>query len=250
MGGGFLFWTENNVYRADTFDGVLRPIARTTDGIQNMSFAPKFALVRTKNGERWALGVPTGERAAVEPLGVSDVEGLDDGRALAFNDSGAAFSSLDSGAHWTDVTAQLHSSPTRVAMIDDELWLYEASGGALRLEPDGRLAAFDKQPPEPQPELRPHDPRWRGTEAPLRTALHVGASVDDSTAIGDRRRAGRHRARRRAHRRDHRHRLRQAPAGRALRSGAHRERRALRLRDEGVAAVGAQRLRRLAHAVR
>ncbi len=183
MGGGFLFWTENNVYRADTFDGVLRPIARTTDGIQNMSFAPKFALVRTKNGERWALGIPSGERAAVEPLGVSDVEGLDDGRALAFNDSGAAFSSLDSGGHWTDVTAQLHSSPTRVAMIDDELWLYEASGGALRLEPDGRLSAFDKQPPEPQPELRPHDPRWRGPEAPLRTALHSGASVDESTAI-------------------------------------------------------------------
>ena len=183
MGGGFLFWTDNNVYRADTFDGVLRPIARTTDAIQNMSFAPKFALVRTKNGERWALGIPSGERAAVDPLGVSDVEGLDDGRALAFNDSGAAFSSMDSGAHWTDVTSQLHSSPTRVAVIDEELWLYEASGGAFRFEADGHLAAFDKQPPEPQPELRPHDPRWRGAEAPLRTALQSGASVDDSTAI-------------------------------------------------------------------
>lgn len=183
MGGGYLFWTENNLYRAETFDGVLRPIARLTDAIQNMSFAPKFALVRTRNGERWALGIPSGERAALEPLGASDVEALDDGRALAFNDSGAAFSSMDGGAHWTDVTSQIKSSPTHVMVVDDELWLYESSGGGLRLELDGQLSAFDKQPPETQPELRPRDPRWRGTEAPLRTALHTGASIDESTAI-------------------------------------------------------------------
>ena len=183
MGGGYLFWTENNLYRADAFDGVLKPIARVTDTIQNMSFAPKFALVRTRNGERWALGIPSGERVLLEPLGASDVEGLDDGRTLAFNDSGGAFSSMDSGAHWTDVTSQIKSSPTRVAVIDDELWLYESSGGGLRLEPDGQLSTFDKQPPETPTEMRPRDPRWRGAEAPLRTAFHSGASIDDSTAI-------------------------------------------------------------------
>jgi hypothetical protein len=183
MGGGYLFWTENNLYRADAFDGVLKPIARVTDAIQNLSFAPRFVLVRTRNGERWALGIPNGERMLLEPLGASDVEGLDDGRALAFNDSGAAFSSLDGGAHWTDVTSQMKSSPTRVAVIDDELWLYESSGGGLRLEPDGQLSSFDKQPPETPTEMRPRDPRWRGAEAPLRTAFHTGASIDDSTAI-------------------------------------------------------------------
>lgn len=183
MGGGYLFWTANNLYHADAFDGVLRPIARVTDAIENMSFAPKFALVRTRNGERWALGIPSGERAPLEPLGASDIEGLDDGRALAFNDAGAAFSSMDGGAHWTDVTSQIKSSPTRVAVIDDELWLYESSGGGLRLEPDGQLSAFDKQPPETPPDMRPRDPRWRGAEAPLRTAFHSGASIDESTAI-------------------------------------------------------------------
>jgi hypothetical protein len=148
LGGGYLFWTENDVYRADTFDAPLRPLARFADGIQNMSLAPKFALVRTENGERWALGLPSGERVALEPLGASDVEGLDDGRALSFNDQGAAFSSVDGGAHWNDITTQIKSSPTRVAVIDDELWLYESSGGALRLEPDGQLSVFDKLPPE------------------------------------------------------------------------------------------------------
>ena len=160
-----------------------KPIARLPDGIQTISFAPKFCLVRTRNGERWALGLPSGERMAIEPLGAADVEGLDDGRALAFNDSGAAFSSIDSGAHWIDVTSQVKSSPTRVAVIDDELWLFESSGGALRLEPDGQLSTFDKQPPETPPEMRARDPRWRGVEAPLRTAFHTGASIDESTAI-------------------------------------------------------------------
>ena len=183
LGGGYLFWTENNLYRADAFDGVLRPIARVTDAIQNLSFAPKFVLVRTRNGERWALGIPNGERMLLEPLGASDVEGLDDGRALAFNDSGAAFSSMDGGAHWNDVTSQIKSSPTRVAVVDDEIWLYESSGGGLRLEPDGQLSVFDKQPPETPLDMRPRDPRWHGAEAPLRTAFHVGASIDESTAI-------------------------------------------------------------------
>jgi hypothetical protein len=183
LGGGYLFWTDNNLYRAEAFDGLLRPIARTTDAIQNISFAPKFVLVRTHNGERWPLGLPNGERMLLEPLGASDVGGLDDGRALAFNDSGAAFSSMDGGAHWNDVTSQIKSSPTRVAVIDDELWLYESSGGGLRLEADGQLSSFDKQPPETPLDMRPRDPRWRGIEAPLRTAFHTGASVDESTAI-------------------------------------------------------------------
>lgn len=183
LGGGFIFWTDNVVYRADSFESALKPLARMPDGIVTISFAPKYLLVRTRNGERWALGIPNGERVAIEPLGAADVEALDDGRALAFNDSGAAFSSNDHGAHWNDITSQIKSSPTRVAVIDDELWLFESSGGALRLEPDGQLSSFDKQPPEKPPEMRARDPRWRGAEAPLRTAFHNGASIDESTAI-------------------------------------------------------------------
>ncbi len=183
FGGGFVFWTDTVVYRADSFDGALKPLARLPDGIVTLSFAPKYLLVRTRNGERWALGIPNGERMPIEPLGAADVEGLDDGRALAFNDSGAAFSSNDHGAHWNDITSQIKSSPTRVAVIDEEVWLFESNGGALRLEPDGQLSSFDKQPPEKPPEMRAHDPRWRGAEAPLRTAFHTGASIDENTAI-------------------------------------------------------------------
>ncbi|HSO30984.1 MAG TPA: hypothetical protein VLT33_00670 [Labilithrix sp.] len=183
FGGGFLFWTDTAVYRSDAFDGPLKPIAKTPDSIQVISFAPKFLLVRTRNGERWALGIPSGERMPIDPLGAADVEGLDDGRALAFNDQGAAFSSTDHGAHWNDVTSQVKSSPARIAVVDDEIWLFESSGSGLRLEPDGQLSSFDKQPVEKPPEMRAQDPRWRGAEAPLRMAFHAGATIDENTAI-------------------------------------------------------------------
>jgi hypothetical protein len=183
LGGGFLFWTDSVVYRADSFDGTLIPLARMPDGIQNMSFAPKYLLVRTRNGERWALAVPSGERVPIVPLGAADVEALDDGRAVAFDDQGAVFTSLDHGAHWLDVTSQVKSSPARVAVVDDEVWLFESSGGGLRLEPDGHLSTFDKQPPEKPPAMRARDPRWRGAEAPLRMVFHGGASIDESTAV-------------------------------------------------------------------
>ena len=101
FGGGYLFWTERSLYRADQFDAPLKPVARVPDTVargndfQAVSFASKFVLVRTNNGERWAIGMPNGERKTIEPINVADVEALDDGRALAFNDQGAAFASTD-----------------------------------------------------------------------------------------------------------------------------------------------------------
>lgn len=182
-GGGFLFWTANTLYRSETFDSSLRPLARVPETIEAISFAPKALVVRTRNGERWGFGLPKGERAPILPIGVADVQALDDGRALGFNDQGAVFTSVDHGTKWTDATAQVKSSPTKVMIVAGDLWLVESNGGASRLEPDGRLAWFDKAPPETPPDLRSKDPRWRGTESPLRTVFHGGASIDDNAAI-------------------------------------------------------------------
>lgn len=183
FGGGFLFWTERALYRAEAFDAPLRPLARVPDAVSTVSFASKFLLVRTQNGERWGLALPSGDRRAIEPLGVADVEALDDGRSLAFNDQGAAFASTDGGDHWADVTAQIKSSPERVAVVDGEIWIFESGGGALRLEPDGHLSAFDKQPAETPPSIRPRDAKWRGQDTPLRAVFHAGAAIDDTTAL-------------------------------------------------------------------
>ncbi len=183
FGGGFLFWTSNTLYRSDAFDTKLVPVTRVLDAIESVSFAPKSLLVRTHNGERWGIALPGGERAPIGPLGVADVQALDEGRALAFSDQGAVFTSTDAGAHWSDVTAQVKSSPNKVTIVAGELWLVESNGGASRLEVDGHLSWFDKVPPDPTAELRPRDPRWRSMDPPLRAAFHGGAALDDGTAI-------------------------------------------------------------------
>lgn len=187
FGGGFLFWTKDDVFRADSFTGPLRPITHVPGVVSNISFAPKFILVHTENGERWAVG-PDGARVAIEPIGVVDIEGLEDGRAIAMNDQGAIFTSVDGGAHWTDATSNVKSSPRQVSVLDDDVWLIESgnggpTSGAHRLEPDGRLSFYDAAPTEKTVEVRPTDARWRGTEKPLRAVFHRGASIDESTAI-------------------------------------------------------------------
>ncbi len=184
LGGGFLFHTEHALYRADTFTGALRSLGRVPESVQAFSFAPKAVLVRSRNGERWAIGLPSGDRVPVEPAGVADVEALDDGRALAFDDQGQAYSSSDGGAHWSEITALLRSSPTRITNVRGELWILESGGGAQRLEADGRLSAFDGAPDEEEKaQLRAPDPRWRGADTPLRTAFTLGAALDENTAL-------------------------------------------------------------------
>jgi hypothetical protein len=183
FGGGFLFWTESAIYRSEAFDSALIPVALTPDGIESISFGPKAMMVRTHNGERYGIGLPKGERVPLIPLGLVDVVALDEGRALSFDDRGSVFTSTDQGAHWSDVTAQVKGKPSRVFIADDELWLEDENNAAMRLEPDGHLSWFQAVPPDPVVELRPKDPRWRGAEPPLRTAVRQGVALDDSTAI-------------------------------------------------------------------
>ena len=183
FGGGFVFWTDYAIYRADAFDAPLVPIARTPDRIDTISFGPKAMMVRTANGERWGIGLPKGERVPLAPLGLVDVVALDEGRALGFDDRGSVFTSVDHGTHWSDVTAQVKGQPMRVFLHDEELWLEDNNSSAMRLEPDGHLAWFDKAPEDESAEIRPRDPKWRGSDYPLRAALRQGVAIDAETAL-------------------------------------------------------------------
>ncbi|MCL2724179.1 MAG: hypothetical protein FWD69_07040 [Polyangiaceae bacterium] len=189
FGGGFLFWTASTFdgtvkfYRSPTFDGALVPIASLPSAVVSVSFAPKSILVHMRDGQRWSFSPTTGERVAVDLPAVDGIAALDDGRVLASNSFGAVFSSLDAGVHWTEVTSQLRSTPERVAVINDELWLFESSGGAQRLEPSGHLSAFDQGPDEPKIQVRPVDPRWHDDFPPLFLAVLGGAALDENTAL-------------------------------------------------------------------
>ncbi len=184
FGGGFLFWTERSLYRADAFDAKLVPVTRVPETIERISFGPKSAVVRTRNGERWSIALPSGARAQLGIHGLADVGALDDGRAVAMTEQGTVLTSIDLGAHWTDATTQIKASPERVVEIGEDLWVFDANNGASRLEPDGRLAWFEKQPTsEELPQRRPKDPRWRSNDTPLHAVLRKGVALDESSAV-------------------------------------------------------------------
>jgi photosystem II stability/assembly factor-like uncharacterized protein len=181
LGGGFLFRSANALYLSDAFDGALRPVVTLPSNIERVSFGPKFALVRATTGERWAIELPSGQRAPLLPAGLADVAAVE-GRAAAMTDFGSVLVSTDGGAKWADVTAQLRGKPERVSVVEDAVWIVEAGGAALRVDGD-RLSLFDRAPATKPPELRVRDPRWRGDEAPIRRAIRLGTPVDDQTAL-------------------------------------------------------------------
>ena len=180
LGKGFVFWTSTALFRADSFDGRLIPLAHFHAEIESLSRLPAGLLIHARNGERWAID-PKGGRIPILPLGAADVEALDDGRAVAWTDAGTVLTSTDGGAHWVDATTQMHGTVDRVFQRDDELWAMSGERGG-RVEHDGRLSWFEHVSVEPTP-LRAVDPRWKNTESPLRIALASGASVDETTAL-------------------------------------------------------------------
>ena len=180
LGNGFVFWTATTLYRADSFDGHLVPIAHFRPEIESLSRPSGGLLVHARNGERWAINLK-GERMPLLPLRAADVEGLDDGRALAWTDAGTVLTSTDSGAHWIDATAQMRGPVDRIFQRDDELWAMSGERGG-RVEHDGRISWFEHVIVDATP-VRAVDPRWKNAESPLRAALAGGAALDETTAI-------------------------------------------------------------------
>jgi hypothetical protein len=181
LGGGFLFRSTTALYLADAFDGALRPLVTLPSGIERVSFGPKFALVRASSGERWAIELPSGKRVAASPTELADVAAVER-RAAALTDAGAVLVSTDGGEKWSDVSAQLRGRAERVAVLEDAVWIVEASGAALRVD-EGRVSSFDRAPSPKPVELRPRDPRWRAEEPPIRRAIRLGTPLDERTAF-------------------------------------------------------------------
>lgn len=202
LGGGFLFLgapssrregAGRGLYHAERFDGPLRPLASVGE-VELVAFGPRGALLRDAGGDIWTLNLVTGAPEEPSPGGAVDVVALADGRALALTETGGLLISTDGGGHWwSPKGGPLVTSPEELRVVEGELWaLVSSSGvstssasgpGAYRLEPGGRLAAFDQGPTAASVEVRPRDPRWHGDEPPLRRALRAGVPLGDGTAL-------------------------------------------------------------------
>ena len=183
LGGGFLFRTASALYTSDTFDGALRAAAAIESGVTRVSFGPKGVLVRTNDGHRRLLDLASGAALPIAPLGLVDVLTLADGRSAALVEGGRLLVSTDRGEHWNDATAGLGGAPTSLVSRPGEIWIETDAGRALRVDPGGVLRELDSVPRAVPERLRPRDPAWRWTEAPLVAAVRRGVKLDDGTAI-------------------------------------------------------------------
>jgi hypothetical protein len=177
LGGGFVFAGGAALYRSDSFEGPLTPLAALSErnpiSIKHVSFGPKGALVRESSGHRWSFALPSWTRTPIAPVGLVDIAALSDGRALAITEIGQALTSTNAGERWDDQTSKLASPPRRVTAIGDDLWIHDEAGRAHRLERGGSLREFERSANEPARETK--DPRWRGAASPQKTAVLFGA---------------------------------------------------------------------------
>ena len=183
LGGGFLFQTASSLYTSDTFDGPLKPLVGFPASIQVPTFGPKGLFVRGGLGERWAIDLPSGARAAPTPVGLVEIVAVADGRVAAITEAGGALASIDRGAHFLDVAAGFHQPVASIVALDGDPFFLLGNGHAMRLETSGKLTELPKLPAPPKPLQHARDPRWHGSEPPLRALLHHGIPLDDRTAL-------------------------------------------------------------------
>jgi hypothetical protein len=147
LGGGFLFWDSNRVFRAGTFLGDLEPVAAIPTNAIEVGFGPDALLVRTPGGQRRAYDLHA-RRVPLSPHGVIHMAGAEDGRSIALDVTGRALASIDGGKTWKDVSRGLGRVPA-VHGDSSGLWFELARHQGAWLEPDGTLARRDVPPQQP-----------------------------------------------------------------------------------------------------
>ena len=155
VGGGFLFWSVNTLYRSRTVTGDLAPLLELTPGrgIHRVGFGPDFVLLHFLDGSRLALDVETRSRATVPVPGLIDVAALGDGRSVLLAEPNRVLVRRDPGEPYEDRTAVVPLVTGLRASLDS-IQVLSRSEGVFNLEPDGTFSRTDRPPSEPEPILR------------------------------------------------------------------------------------------------
>ncbi len=152
LGGGFLFWSPGVLYRARTFLGPLEPVAPLPTNAITVAFGHDSLLVFEPEGHRKAYSLDLAKRVPLSPHGVVDIAGADDDRVVAIDAPGRALTSIDGGKTWSDVTAQLGGSVSRLRGEPTRVGFEVNDKDAMWLQSDGRLergALNDAHPARP-----------------------------------------------------------------------------------------------------
>jgi len=174
LGGGFLFWNTNTLYRSRTATGDLVPLTGMTSGqaISSVSFGPDYVLLHFNDGSRSAFDLEKQARATLPVPGLIDVAALGDGRSILLADPNRVLVRRAQGQPYEDRTAFVPTA-TRIVATFDSIHVLSRSGGVLNLEPNGSFSRTESPPTPPEPTLG---------GAPV-TALRAGVPLPDGRVL-------------------------------------------------------------------
>ncbi|HEX5101856.1 MAG TPA: hypothetical protein VFV94_20240 [Polyangiaceae bacterium] len=140
LGGGFVFWTSDALYRARTFAGPLEPIAALEGNAIGVEFGPSSLLLFTPQAPPHAYALEPGRPVPLSPHGALEMGAADAERALAFDAVGRALATVDGGRSWQDMKAALGETAYGIATEGHEVGFVLADKVGAWLQKDGGFA--------------------------------------------------------------------------------------------------------------
>lgn len=198
LGGGFVHWSKNQLFRSETFTGPLRAIAtKHALGLETIRGA--------RNGLDGVIIFGEGSNAklsaskfSLDPppfAGLLDFAALDDKRAVRIDVLGQINTTIDGGKTWVDATSVAGISLKQLLVEPDALTVMTWQG-RLRLNADGTLGPVETSFVGARRGLnfstifrgsRAEDTNawWTWREiAPIQAAVLGGARTDSRHAVG------------------------------------------------------------------
>ncbi len=145
LGGGFVFWSRNQLFRSETFTGPLRPIAtRQTLGTENIRGARNGLDGVIIFGESSNAKL-IGSALSLSPppfAGLVDFAAVDEKRAVRIDLLGQINTTIDGGKTWVDATSVAGISLKQLLVEPDALMVMTWQG-RMRFNADGSLGPME-----------------------------------------------------------------------------------------------------------
>ncbi|MGC4090237.1 MAG: hypothetical protein QM756_20630 [Polyangiaceae bacterium] len=178
MGGGFLFWNSDALFRAPSWIGELTPITRLATNAIGVEFGYDFVLLFTSEVSPRALRLTPPYVTGLSPKGLIEVVASDDGRVLAFDAAGRIWASLDGARSYRDVTRELQNRVIGLDSNADGVACTLSEDKAAWLQKDGSFVV--------KPHARNRRAQWEPLERVAGNALPLPgerALVGDSGGV-------------------------------------------------------------------
>jgi hypothetical protein len=196
LGGGFVHWSRNKVFRSAQFTGALVPVASAEGAVRGARLGLRGALVITDAGLHELLPGAKALTPLDEPA-TQDLVVLDEARALRLDVFGRASATDDGGKRWSDLSP-LAGLAVRGIGVGEQGLLLETWQGRFKVEPGSALSPAEpnrRGNPDPlrsfeAPRAPPRgaardDWPWEVRDAtPLQAAVFSGARLADGSGIG------------------------------------------------------------------